>query len=485
MKPRLSALLALIALLALVPPWSAADEQWIQVQSPHFTVLTDSGERPGRDLGRQFEQMRSVFAQLFSRQVKQSVPLQIIGLKDSRQISEYAPLYQGKPVKTVGFYLHSQDRDYIVLDLDAPNRWETVFHEYAHLLLAANLPDLPPWFTEGFAEFYSTILIDDKHATIGRPPEAAVEVLRHESLMPVATLLAVDHNSPVYNDDSDPRSIFYAESWLVVHYLWDHNQMEQAQRYFELQRQRVPITEAVKRAFDMTPDQFDRILQKYSRSTLEALRVPLKEGLERVSFSVTPVTYSNAMTALAGVHAHQSGYEEQAIRELQDILKQDPDNAAAHRDLGYIYYQQHNSQAALTHLEKALEKAPDDWRVHYLWAELAAGKSDDALAPKIEKEAKLVTQLNPEFADGYGLLGFALMTEHRNPEATVAYQTALRLKPQSEIYALNLAELFTLQGRLDDAKALFLYLQNSGNEMIATAARSHLELMASPKVKGE
>lgn len=485
MKLRSSALLVAMGLLALTPLHASVDEQWIEVQSPHFTVLTDSGEKPGRDLGRQFEQMRSVFAQLFARQVKQLVPLQIIALKNSKQISEYAPLYQGKPVKTVGFYLHSQDRDYIVLDVDAPNRWETVFHEYAHLLLAANLPDLPPWFTEGFAEFYSTIVIDNKHAIIGHAPEAALELLRHESLMPVATLFAVDHDSPVYNDDSDPRSIFYAESWLVVHYLWDHNQMEQAQRYFELLHQHVPITDAVKQAFDMTTDQFDRALQKYFRSALEALQVPLRAGLEQVSFSVTPVTSLNAMTALAGVHAHQSGYEDQAIKEFQEILQKDPDNAVAHRDLGYIYYHHHNAEAALPHLEKAAEKAPDDWQVHYFWAELAAGRYDDALAPRIEKEALLVTRLNPEFADGYGLLGFALMVQHRNPEAIAAYQTALRLKPQSEIYALNLAELYTLQGRLEEARALFLYLQNSGNEMIATAARSHLELMSSPRLKGE
>src|SRR5215469_2701803 len=317
MKRCFLALLTVVVVLAQARAWAEPEEQWIEVQSSHFTVLTDGGEKPGRDLGQQFEQMRSVFAQLFLTQVKQLVPLQIIALKDSRQISRYAPLYQGKPVRTAGFYLHSQDRDYIVLDLEATNRWETVFHEYAHLLLAGNLPDLPPWFTEGFAEFYSTIVIDSKHATIGRPPESVEEVLRHEALMPVATLLAVDHDSPVYNDDSDPRSIFYAESWLVVHYLWDHNQMEQAQRYFELLRQHVPITEAVKRAFDMTPDQFDRLLQKYSRSGLEALRVPLKEGLEKVSFSIAPVTSSEAMTALAGVHAHQSGYEQEAMKELQ------------------------------------------------------------------------------------------------------------------------------------------------------------------------
>src|SRR5215470_15408291 len=174
---RLFVALVLVAATPMLG-WPGFEDAWIEVSSSHFDVLTDGGENSGREIGQQFEQMRSAFAQLFSTQVKQSVPLQIIALKNSRQISQYSPLYQGKPVRSTGFYLHSQDRDYIVLDLEALNRWETVFHEYAHLLLAANLPDLPPWFTEGFAEFYSTILIDDKHATIGRPPEAALEILR-------------------------------------------------------------------------------------------------------------------------------------------------------------------------------------------------------------------------------------------------------------------------------------------------------------------
>jgi len=485
MKRCFLALLTVVVVFAQARAWAEPEEQWIEVQSSHFTVLTDGGEKPGRDLGQQFEQMRSVFAQLFLTQVKQLVPLQIIALKDSRQISRYAPLYQGKPVRTTGFYLHSQDRDYIVLDLEAANRWETVFHEYAHLLLAGNLPDLPPWFTEGFAEFYSTIQIDNKHATIGRPPDSALEILRNEPLMPVKTLFSIDHNSPVYNDDSNPRSIFYAESWLVVHYLWDHNAMEQAQRYFQLLQQHVPVADAVKQAFDMTPDQFDRALQKYSRAVTEALRVPLRQSLEQTDFSVHRVTSLDAMTALAGVHSHQAGYQEQAIHEFQQILERDPGNAAAHRDLGYIYYYQHNPDAALPHLQKAAEEEPGDWRVHYFWAQMAAQKSDDALAPQIEREARLVTQLNPEFADGFGLLGFALMVERRNAEATVAYQKAFALKPGSEIYALNLAELYTLQGKLEEAKALFLYLQNSGNDTIATAARSHLELMAAPKLRDE
>lgn len=457
------------------------DEQWFEVQSPHFDLLTNGGEKAGRDLALQFEQLRSAFTQLFAtRPVAKPVPLQIIALRSSKQISEYSRLYQGKPIRSTGFCLRSADRDYIVLDLGALNRWETVIHEYAHLFIAAGMPDLPAWFNEGLAELYSTIRIDDKQAILGRPPESALDVLHNESLMPISELFKVDHDSAVYNEDRDPRSIFYAESWLVVHYLWDHNQMEQAQRYLQLIHQRMAVNQAVKQAFDIDPDQFDRVLQKYSRSPMELVRVPLHPEAQQTRLSVKPVSALYATTILAGLHAHQPDYQEQAMSELQSILRQDPDNAAAHRDLGYIYYQRHDPDAALPHLKKAAERSPDDWRVHFFWAEASAQKYDDALAPQIEKEAQRVIELNPEFADGYGLLGFALMVEHRNPEAIAAYQQALALRPASEVYALNLAELYTLQGRLDEAKTLFLYLENSDNGMIATAARSHLELMSSP-----
>lgn len=470
-----------IALLGIIArAGTESDDQWFEVQSPHFDLLTDGGEKTGRDLALQFEQMHSAFAQLFStRPAPKPVPLQIIALRNSKQISQYSRLYQGKPIRSTGFCLRSADRDYIVLDLGALNRWETVIHEYAHLFIAAAMPDLPAWFNEGLAELYSTIRIGDKEAILGRPPESALDVLHNESLMPISELFKVDHDSAVYNEDRDPRSIFYAESWLVVHYLWDHNQMEQAQRYLELIRQRVPVNQAVKQAFDMEPEQFDRVLQKYSRSRMELMRVALHGEREQGSLSQKPVSALYATTVLAGLHSHQPDYQEQAIGEFQAILQQDPDNVAAHRDLGYIYYQRHDPDAALPHLQKAAEKSPNDWRVHFFWAEASAQKYDDALAPQIEKEAQRVIELNPEFADGYGLLGFALMVEHRNQEAIAAYQQALALRPGSEVYALNLAELYTLQGRLDEAKTLFLYLQHSDNGVIAMAARSHLELMRS------
>jgi len=44
------------------PPSAFAGElQWMEIRSPHFSVVTDAGEKRGREVAMRFEQMRAVF----------------------------------------------------------------------------------------------------------------------------------------------------------------------------------------------------------------------------------------------------------------------------------------------------------------------------------------------------------------------------------------------------------------------------------------
>lgn len=60
---RLAAVVLLAVLCAI--QLSAAD-QWVEVKSPHFTVLSNAGDRGTRKLAWQLEQIRSALAALFS-----------------------------------------------------------------------------------------------------------------------------------------------------------------------------------------------------------------------------------------------------------------------------------------------------------------------------------------------------------------------------------------------------------------------------------
>lgn len=125
-----------------------ADQQWVEVSSPHFSVITDGGEKRGREVGLRFEQMRMAFGVIFQKVNVNTAPLEIVAFRNNKELKRYAPLYQGKPIDVAGFFLgdsvhgrtaNNADRQYIALDLSDEDNWGTVFHEYAHLLISNNV----------------------------------------------------------------------------------------------------------------------------------------------------------------------------------------------------------------------------------------------------------------------------------------------------------------------------------------------------------
>ena len=60
-------LLPLVLTLSATPLTLAADSQWIEIKSPHFSVVTDAGEKRGRETAMRFEQMRAVFGTLLTK----------------------------------------------------------------------------------------------------------------------------------------------------------------------------------------------------------------------------------------------------------------------------------------------------------------------------------------------------------------------------------------------------------------------------------
>lgn len=174
---------AVLWLLGILP--AHATEKWVEVRSPHFTVVTDAGEKRGREVALRFEQMRAIFGKIMLKdKVNIPVPLQIIAFRNNKELKQHGPIYNGKAVEVAGFFQQASDRDYILLDTSGEDNWATVFHEYAHLLLNGNFPASDAWFDEGFAEYFSTINIIGDSVQIGKPPVGSMELLRENSWIP-------------------------------------------------------------------------------------------------------------------------------------------------------------------------------------------------------------------------------------------------------------------------------------------------------------
>jgi hypothetical protein len=149
-----SLLSCVVAALSFSPQVSAGEPQWVEIQSPHFSVATDAGEHRGREVAMRFEQMRGVFGTLMVKaNVNLPVPLQIVAFRNTKELRQFAPLWNGKRTEVAGLFQGGNDRSFILLDMGEENPWTVVFHEYAHQLMDGNLSvQMDPWFEERFAE---------------------------------------------------------------------------------------------------------------------------------------------------------------------------------------------------------------------------------------------------------------------------------------------------------------------------------------------
>jgi hypothetical protein len=75
----------------------------VEVRSPNFSVVTDAGEKRGREVAMRFEQMRAVLGALMTKaKVNLPVPLQIVAFRNTKEMRQVAPLFNGKPTQVAG-----------------------------------------------------------------------------------------------------------------------------------------------------------------------------------------------------------------------------------------------------------------------------------------------------------------------------------------------------------------------------------------------
>ncbi len=436
-----------------------------------------------------FEQMRGLFGAIFHRtKVNIPVPLSIIAFRNSKEMRDSSPLYNGKPIEFAGYFQPGEDRNFIALDLSAPNVWETVFHEYAHLLLNTNYPATQPWFDEGFAEYYSSLRFSKDQIEIGYAPLSYSILTDRPNLMPVVELFSVGHESKLYNESGNRRSLFYAQSWLVVHWIFDNKKLPETARYFDLvMNRKVPVAEAISQAYGMDPKQFDRQLSDYMRLGRGTVsRIPLPVDTNPDTYVARKITDPEARAVIADLHLHMPDRREQAVAEFESVLQSDPQNETAHKGLGYYYVWKRDLERARPHLQRAVELKTRDARVYYYLAVVMNQGMQNAVGTEsgvqsIIFQVQKALELDSQFADAYNLMAVLQMQMQRFDDAVKYMAQAVALKPRNDFYRLNLAQMMINNNQFEDARNLLAVLQNNPNPAIAeqaAAIRSSIDVMA-------
>ncbi len=522
---RIAALLTLLAVSGLLAPKIAAakdkdkdEPKWIEVHTAHFSVITDAGDKRGREVALRMEQMRAVFGQLLLRdKLKMSVPITVIALKGDKQYGLIAPAQQNM---AGGFYVPGWDRVYIVLNLFAIDPWRSVAHPLAHYLLNYNYPPAAGWFDEGMAEYFGSIQIG-KQVEIGGDPELqadwhedAFDEMRRDPNVPQSLTQLV--SSPVWmsmvdlftmkHDGSGTRegthnTIYYAQSWMVVHYLVNKNKMPEVGTYFDLvQNQKVPVDKAMVQAFDMSPSQMEEAVKSYFNSlsglgiALDQSKKPLADPVDlqqpdhfavpfdadTLGMAVSAIKDEEAKAVIDDVMTRIPEHRDQALHDLQQLTTDPKDNEAAHRGLAHEYLRQKKFDVAADELEKATDLNPRD---PWIWYYRSALKYQTAQSQRHEmqglanmmQDLRAVADWYPELADAYNMLGVARVEGGGINSALEAQRQAIALAPRNTEYQFNLGQIYVAGKKWDLARDVFTRLKAGSDRLAAVAAKQQLD----------
>jgi len=297
------------------------------------------------------------------------------------------------------------------------------------------------------------------------------------------------------------NTLYYAQAWIVVHYLVNKNKMPEAGNYFDLAlNQKVPVVKAIVQAFDMSPAQFEDAVKTYFNS-LSGLgvaldqakkpvanpidipqpdRLPLPFDTDDLGGAVSPVKDEEARAAIGDAMARIPERHDQAVRDLQ-LLTQDPkDNAAAHRGLASDYLREKKFDAAVDELDKATDLNPRD---PWIWYYRAALKYRKAQATRQEmqglanmmQDLRAVMDWYPELADAYNMLGMARVEGGGINSALEAQREAIALAPRNAEYQFNLGQIYVAGKKWELARDVFTRLKTSSDREAAAAAKRQLD----------
>lgn len=249
MMKRLMAL-ALTVAAAIATPAEAA---WRQASSAHFLIYSEGSEKSLHDFATRLERydaaMRSLRG-LDDPPVSPGNRLTIFVVSDENAVKK---LYGKGGAMVGGFYIARVDGSYAVTPLRADNGGEmseqiVLLHEYAHHFMYQNLIGaVPAWFSEGYAEFYSTARFEkDGSIGIGLPANHRAYGLLGMRPIKLEKLLT----SSVGDLKPEEIDSFYGRGWLLTHYLMlDSRRKGQLTAYIGLINQGTDSLGAAKRVF--------------------------------------------------------------------------------------------------------------------------------------------------------------------------------------------------------------------------------------------
>ena len=471
---------AAVAAVIAVSPASAA---WRRAESANFIVYSQSSEQSLRKRVALLEDYNAFLRLLTGvNDPPAPVKLPVWVVRNRSALRQVKSLPEG----VAGYYAPSSSGIAAFVDDGADGNGEegnhVLFHEIAHHFMLQYRPTAyQPWYAEGFAEYVSTARFTDNTIEFGEASRGRVASLVRMSWLPMESILISRPPS-----DQQEASLYYAQSWLLVHYLLrDEARKARLIDYFKALRAGEQPPAAFKRVFAVEPKKLQADLLKYGERQLTYTRMKRRSAAEipPMKIDVLPPSADDLMLARAAMHI---GVDEERQAEL---LAQVRTAAAKHQDdfakrvLARAEALHGDGAAADRLLDPILKTSPNDAEALYLkgMRYLVAARNDT------ERGAPLAKQAQTWFARAHKVDDKDFPTLARYVEASLynaapteniveVMLLAHQLAPQVVDIRMNAAGMLLSRGHHGEAADLVEPLAfHPHNSRLAAAAKAMLD----------
>jgi tetratricopeptide (TPR) repeat protein len=148
----------------------------------------------------------------------------------------------------------------------------------------------------------------------------------------------------------------------------------------------------------------------------------------------------------------KKGRPTEAVTALQVVLARDPDNAAAHFQLGVAFDQLGDQSRAANEWREAVRVHPDLLDAHLALARISVAKGD---WNSLSQTAATIVSLQPGAPDGYVYQGIAQLNLKRPEQAEASIEKVIEVAPKNPVGYVQLGNLRALQNRFADAEKAY------------------------------
>lgn len=461
--------LSLVAMVLTLTPISLA-QQWFSVQTDHLISYSDGNDRGAREAALRSERLISVFEQIFHRKGTWfSTPLRVMATQ--------APA-PGKEPRTI--LARTPVGNFVTADVSQADSWALAAKSIAVLTLEDNYPRAQPWFDSGIASYIAGVKFKGDQMELGALPPGIV--LPHAGeWVPLIKLLETNQLSQI---PAAQLEAFEAESWALVRWMIDNGRLAQAGAYLNAVQSRGEAPErAVIEAFSLSSGDLDReVRESAGKLTTKNMAAPRIEG---ALFKSQKMARADAHVLTANLSLF-GPLGDQTLQELVGFMRENQENAAVHRSLGWAFLLRHDLDNSVEHIRRALALDDSDPSMHYLYARWV-NEGDENTIRVGSAEVRMGTELHealkrdPNYAAALELLGLARLSGDSVKPALASLQRASELRPRSDRYYLNLARAYEVAGNADSARALMLYARAGDDPAVSAEAAEMLSTIGKEK----